>query len=180
MLIELAAVSGARVSQLARLEVRDLQADRADPRVLMPASHKGSRRKRVERRPVPIPANFATRLLISARGRADAAPLLLKADGSGWRRSDHARPFALTVTSAGLDTAEVTIYALRHSSITRQLLAGVPIRLVAALHDTSTKMIEKNYSHHITDHSDAIVRRVMLDTGQPQPGASNVTRLVRP
>ena len=177
MLVEMAAVSGARVSQLARIEVRDLQADRSDPRVLVPASHKGRSRRRVERSPVPIPADLAARLLISARGRADSAPLLLKADGDDWRKGDHTRPFTRAVTSIGLAAAGVTIYALRHSSITRQLLAGVPIRLVAALHDTSVTMIERNYSRHIADHSDAIVRRAMLDVSQPAD--SNVTRLVR-
>ncbi|HEU0217863.1 MAG TPA: hypothetical protein VFQ90_14490, partial [Stellaceae bacterium] len=40
-LIETAAVTGARLSQLARLEVQDLRMDRAAPRLMMPASHKG-------------------------------------------------------------------------------------------------------------------------------------------
>jgi integrase len=178
MLVELAAVTGARVSQLARIEVRDLQANHANPRRLVPASRKGRRRKRVERRPVPIPPGLATRLSISARGRADDTLLLLKADGGSWRSGDHVRPFTRVVTSIGLDAAGVTLYALRHSSITRQLLAGVPIRLVAALHDTSTAMVEKTYSHHIADHSDVIARRAMLDTSQLDD--SNITRLVRP
>ena len=45
----------------------------------------------------------------------------------------------------------------------RQLLAGVPVRIVAAGHDTSVKMIERTYSAHITDHTDALVRGAMLD-----------------
>ena len=44
----------------------------------------------------------------------------------------------------------VTIYALRHTSIVRQLLGGVPTRVVAAGHDTSVAMIERHYSTHIT------------------------------
>lgn len=55
------------------------------------------------------------------------------------------------------------MYALRHTSIVRQLLAGVPIRIVAVNHDSSVGMIEKNYSRHIGDHSDAVVRAAMLD-----------------
>ena len=51
------------------------------------------------------------------------------------------------------------MYALRHSSIVRQLLAGVPVRIVAAGHDTSVAMIERNYSRYITDHADALVRK---------------------
>jgi len=41
-LVETAAVTGARVSQLARLEVQDVQGDRGDPRVMMPSSRKGA------------------------------------------------------------------------------------------------------------------------------------------
>ena len=46
-LVELAAVTGARVSQLARLEVGDLQGDRADPRLMMPSARKGTGDARV-------------------------------------------------------------------------------------------------------------------------------------
>ena len=55
LMVEVAAVTGARLSQLARLEVADLQADGPEPRLLMPLSAKGrARNKRHERRPVPI------------------------------------------------------------------------------------------------------------------------------
>src|SRR5262249_25965305 len=52
---ETAAVTGARPSQLGRLDVADLQDGRADPRLMMPSSKKGRGHKRVERKPVPIP-----------------------------------------------------------------------------------------------------------------------------
>ena len=64
-------------------------------------------------------------------------------------------------------SGEITIYALRHSNIVRQLLSRVPTRVVAVNHDTSVAMIEKNYSRYISDHSDAITRAALLDT---QPG----------
>jgi hypothetical protein len=63
----------------------------------------------------------------------------------------------------------VTLYALRHSSIVRQLLANVPIRIVATLHDTSVNMIERTYSRHIAEHTDALARRALLDTARPAP-----------
>jgi len=68
----------------------------------------------------------------------------------------------------------VTLYALRHSSIVRGLLGGVPIRVVAAQHDTSVPMLEKTYSAHITDHSDALARRALLNT---QPSGANIVSL---
>jgi integrase len=164
LLVEVAAVTGARVSQLARLEVGDLQCDRLDPRLMMPSARKGRGRKRIERRPVPIPTNLAILLNQARAGRPDEAPLLTKPSGDLWRSSDHRHPFARAVATAGLDPAEVTIYALRHSSIVRQLLANTPIRVVATLHDTSVVMIERTYSKFITDHSDALSRRALLDT----------------
>jgi hypothetical protein len=51
---------------------------------------------------------------------------------------------------------------LRHSSIARALLANVPIRVVAAQHDTSVLMLERTYSANIGDHSDALGRRGLL------------------
>jgi integrase len=164
VLVEVAAVTGARVSQLARLEVGDLQGERSDPRLMMPSARKGRGRKRIERRPVPIPINLAIVLKQAGAGRPNEAPLLTKPSGDQWRSFDHRHPFARAVTAAGLDPAEVTIYALRHFSVVRQLLANTPIRVVATLHDTSVVMIERTYSKFITDHSDALSRRALLDT----------------
>lgn len=172
LLIETAAVTGARVSQLARLEVGDLQADRSDPRLMMPSSLKGRGRKHSERRPVPIPIGLAA-LLSQARRPAGSSRLLVKPSGEPWKPNDHQRRFARVIRRLGLD--DVTIYALRHSSIVRQLLANVPIRLVATMHDTSVGQIEQNYSRHILDHSDVMLRRALLDAAQP--AASNVVTL---
>jgi integrase len=176
LLVEVAAVTGARVSQLARLEVGDVQANRADPRLMMPSSAKGRGRKAITRRPVPIPAQLALRLRQLGIGRSADAPLLLKANGERWRHSNHHRLFQRTVTRVGLDPGSVTFYSLRHSSITRALLGGVPARVVAAMHDTSVAMLEKTYSRHITDHSDALARRALLDLSAPP--ASSVIPLV--
>lgn len=101
------------------------------------------------------------------RQLARNSPLLTKPGGQPWKRSDHSRLFRRTVLHAGLDPAEVTIYALRHSTIVRELIANVPICIVATSHDTSVAMIEQNYSEYITDHSDALSRRALLDTRQP-------------
>jgi integrase len=177
LLVEVAAVTGARVSQLARLEVGDLQADRADPRLMMPSSRKGRGQKRITRRPVPIPSDLATRLRRQAGGRANAAPLLTRpSDGGRWLESNQTRLFQAAVANARLESP-TTIYSLRHTSITRQLIANVPVRVVAALHDTSVMYIEATYSERITDFSDAVSRRTLLDVSQPIAG--NVVPLPR-
>jgi len=173
LLVETAAVTGARVSQLARLEVRDIQGNRVDPRLMMPSSRKGRGRK-ISHTPVPITAALLERLVQAAAGRGKNAVLLLKPTGEPWSKSDHSRLFARAAKAAELDTDEVTLYALRHSNIVRQLLAGIPIRVVATNHDTSTAMIERNYSRHIGDHSDQLARRALLDTGSPGTPSSKV------
>jgi len=88
-----------------------------------------------------------------------------------WGRGEHNHRFARIAGRAGLDPKAVTIYALRHSSIVRQLLDNVPVRIVAVNHDTSVAMIERTYSAFISDHSDAVVRRTLLDTGRPAASA---------
>jgi integrase len=174
LLVEVAAVTGARLSQLARLEVGDLQADRPDPRLLMPLSAKGRiRSKRYERRPVPIPPTLASALGREAADRPADAPLLARSNGLAWgygARARHRKDLRAVVEAVGLDPDVVTLYALRHSSIVRMLLANTPIRLVAVQHDTSVGQIERNYSRHIAEHSDTLTRRAMLDLAAPAKG----------
>jgi integrase len=178
LLVEVAAVTGARLSQLARLEVADLQADRPDPRLLMPLSAKGRKRaKRHERRPVPIPAPLAVVLKQESTGRLADAPLLVRSNGQAWGYGytvHHRDDFRAVVGAAGLDPDVVTLYALRHSSIVRQLTANVPIRITAALHDTSVGQIERNYSRHIAEHTDALARRALLDMSAPTTSGDGV------
>ena len=71
------------------------------------------------------------------------------------------KQWAEVVRSAGLPAGTI-MYALRHSSIVRGLRAGLPIRLVASLHDTSTEMIEAHYSAFIVDMTEDLARRAML------------------
>ena len=69
------------------------------------------------------------------------------------------------------------MYCLRHSSIVRMLLRNVPIRLVASLHNTGVAMIERTYSKYITEHSDDVSRKALLQH-EPQIG-SNVVAIGR-
>jgi integrase len=167
MLVETAAVTGNRYSQIYRLSVQDLQDGRADPRLMMPSSRKGRGKKTITRRPVPITQGLAEKLRVAASGRPSTAPLLIRKNSSPWKKSDHSRPFARAVKAAGLNADAITIYALRHTNIVRQLLANVPVRVVAANHDTSVTMIEKTYSRYISDHSDTLIRRTLLDRAAP-------------
>jgi integrase len=163
MLVETLALTGARYSQLARCQVRDLVGER----LMIPSSAKGQK-KRASRTPVPIPAALADKLRVAAAERKAADPLFVKPSGEPWKKSDHRRPFERAVTAIGEDPDVVTSYALRHSHITAQLLAGLPVQLVAKLHDTSASQIEKHYAATIASHTDEFVRAAMMEIDDPQ------------
>ncbi|WFT92282.1 tyrosine-type recombinase/integrase [Bradyrhizobium barranii] len=174
LLIDTLAVTGARPSQAVRLRVEALHDHPVRPKLSMPKSAKGGGRnrsqKKIERYSVPITVQLAAKLKAAAKGRADDAPLLLQSDGREWDKSPGQnchRQVDNVVKAIGLDPAEVTMYALRHSSIVRMLLANVPIRLVASLHNTSVAMIEKHYSRYITEHSDDVSRHALLRPESP-------------
>ena len=183
LLTDTLAVTGARPSQAVRLRVEDLHDHPVRPKLMMPKSAKGGDRnraeKKLERYSVPITVQLAARLREAAKGRADDAPLFLQGDGSPWGDNPGAsyhREVKQIVSAIGADP-DATMYALRHSSIVRMLKVNVPIRLVASLHNTSTKMIEKHYSKYITEHSDDISRHALLH--HESPAAENVVALVR-
>jgi integrase len=147
------------------------------PKLAMPKSAKGGGRnrsaKKTERYSVPVTVQLAAKLKAAAKGRADDAPLLVQSNGSPWGNNpgqSYHRDVDKVVTAIGLDPDEVTMYALRHSSIVRLLLQNVPIRLVASLHNTSVAMIERTYSKYITEHSDDISRRALLQHEPPMGG----------
>jgi integrase len=182
LLVDVLAVTGARPSQAARLRVEDLHDHPVRPKLMMPKSAKGGGRnrsqKRHERYSVPITVQLASKLREAAKGRTADAPLLTQCDGSAWGDNPgqrYHRHIDKIVTEIGLDPAVVTIYALRHSSIVRMLLQNIPIRLVASLHNTSVTMIERTYSKFITEHSDDISRKALLQHEPPM--AENVVAL---
>jgi integrase len=182
LLVDTLAVTGARPSQIVRLRVDDLHDHPVRPKLMMPKSGKGGSKnrasKKAERYSVPITVQLAARLKAAAKGRSDDAPLLTQSNGSTWGDNPgqrYHRHIDRIVTTIGLDPDVVTVYALRHSSVVRMLLANIPIRLVASLHNTSVAMIEKTYARHITEHSDDISRKALLH--HEEPIADNVVAM---
>ncbi|MER9911490.1 integrase [Mesorhizobium sp. M0050] len=172
-LVLIAAVTGARHSQFGRLRVGDVQTDQL--RLMMPGSAKGRSAK--ARPPVAIPVTVETldklRPVLTDRGADE--PLLerwaYRSVGPVKWEKDHRRAWgpayevdkawAATIAKAGVPS-DTIMYAFRHSSIVRGLKAGLPVRLVAALHDTSSEMIERHYSAFIVDATEELSRRATL------------------
>ncbi|MFZ2160463.1 MAG: integrase [Bradyrhizobium sp.] len=166
----IAAITGARYSQIVRLTVADIQIGKN--RIMVPSSRKGRKRKPHPPAAVPVHADAIVRLKALVIGRAGTERLLTRwvhkrvAKPARWAKDKRrpwgpafevTKPWAKTIELAGVPD-DTIMYALRHTSIVRGLIAGLPVRLVAALHDTSVAMIEKHYSAFITDMSDELAR----------------------
>ncbi|MGU3360347.1 tyrosine-type recombinase/integrase [Methylobacterium sp. M6A4_1b] len=174
-LVLAAAATGARFSQLARVTVSGLQV--AQQRLMVPTTKKGTGDKKVQFIAVPVAPDVIERLEPLARGRHGHEPLLLRwafkrkgvGRGRGWEK-DARQPWAFAyegyeaweevLKTAGMPDDTVML-CLRHSSIVRKLTAGLPVRLVAALHDTSVEMIEQHYSAYIVDATEDLIRRTL-------------------
>lgn len=146
------AATGTRFSQLIRMRVADVQA--AQKRLMIPVSRKGRGVKQATHIGVRVGDDVLIELARATAGRKGADALFLrphwrqvapakwvKGERGPWFASaELTRPWAAIVSRAGLPV-ETIPYALRHSSIVRGLRAGLPVRLVAALHDTSWAMM---------------------------------------
>lgn len=179
-LVLLAAVTGARFSQLIKITVADVQIRNA--RIMVPSSKKGRNRKPRPKVAVPV-GEDTLKLLTSAVERCSGEGALLqrwtyrregppgrwvKKNRQDWQKAFETLKFWRQTAKAADVPADTVMYALRHSSIVRGLLAGLPVRLVAALHDTSTKMIETHYSAYILDVSADLARKGALSLAQEQ------------
>jgi integrase len=161
LFVNLLATTGALASQVLRLTRGDLRCNGSAPRLLMPTSKKG-RRREAGTTPIPLPAGLASELSVAFRDHEPSDPLF-----PDWTAHAVSVRFVGLAKDTGIDA---TAYSLRHSAITRMLLRGTPIRIVAALHDTSTAMIEKTYGRFIAEYSDDIVRAGLLDVAVPADG----------
>ncbi|WP_249128294.1 integrase [Bradyrhizobium lablabi] len=168
----LLAVTGARYSQLGAMKVRSVQ--KAQSRIMVPASKKGRSRKAKPDIAVPVGRETIGALIRICRRSPDEFLLrrwAYKRKGRlEWER-DRLRPlgqayeaeeqWAAVVHRARLPAGAV-MYSLRHSSIVRALKKNLPVRLVAALHDTSVEMIEKHYAAYIVEVTEDITRRSII------------------
>jgi integrase len=178
-LVILLAATGARFAQVRRMTVGDVQAEQG--RVMVPESLKGKKRT-ISYIRVQVGADTLAVLAPAMAGRPLSAPLLerwryvqiktgeRRNATQVWERdtrgpwvtaSEMTRLWSEACENAGLGTTIIP-YALRHSSIVRGLRMGLPIRLVAAIHDTSVAMIERHYSRWITEGLDELAARAVV------------------
>lgn len=172
-LVLLLAATGARFSQVAAIRVGDVES--VGKRIMVPVSNKGRGEKQRAAYPAQVGDDVLKALRPAVAHRKSTEPLLERwrhkqTGPAEWVRdrrgpwqtaSEMTRPWAAIVEEAEL-SADVVPYILRHSSIIRGLRAGLPVRLVADLHDTSAKMIEAHYAKWIADAETEAARKAIV------------------
>lgn len=101
-------------------------------------------------RRIQLPSEAARLLAEQAADKLPLAPLFMRANGKAWDKNCWKLPIAAAVATAGLPTA-ATAYALRHSTITDLVSAGLPLLTIAQISGTSAEMIERHYGHLASD-----------------------------
>ncbi len=131
-LIRAGILTGARLGELEAAKAKDL-----DGGVLKLSGKTGSRDVFLSREAEAFFKKLASDKLPNA-------PLLLSPAGGHWKKNIHSRPFKAAAQKAKLP-AETVYYSLRHFHISRALLSGINIQVIAENCGTSVKMIEKHY-----------------------------------
>lgn len=133
-LVKAALLTGARYGELAGAKVRDF-----DPK------HGAIRLTgKTGTRDCYLSDEGVSHFKALAKGKKADDYLLTKQGGTPWRNHDQKRPMREAIKAADLP-ADTTFYALRHTHISRALVAGVNIQVLAENCGTSVRMIEKHY-----------------------------------
>jgi integrase len=103
-------------------------------------------------------ADFLKR--IAAR-RAPDEFLFVQSNGNRWKRSDQTRPLKRALKKASLPL-DGSLYALRHTYVSRAIEGGVPLNIIAENCGTSVRMIEKTYAKILAEK-----RRNFIERGAP-------------
>ena len=179
------AATGARFSQIIRMTVADVRM--AEKRLMVPVSRKGKGEKQVQQTRVPVGDDVLAALAKATARRNGSEPLFLRPHwqqigpakwekgerGPWFAASELTRPWAAIVAEAGLAAGTVA-YSLRHSSIVRNLSAGLSAQHVAKLHDTSVAMIEKHYAAYIVDALGELTARAVVPLTTEPPALLHV------
>ena len=136
--------TGARSGQIALLDVGDLHAGK-EPKLMMPSSLKGKNRRMTAHPKADADHAQSGEAVEERRSRTRcqrAVAVVMRTARAGVRRRitccSPRPPRPHVCRTARRSTA------LRHTAITRALLAGVPVRLVASSFDTSVADDRKN------------------------------------
>jgi len=138
-LVQAGLSTGARVGELARLKVADFNRDAG---TLAIWRSKGGKPRQVFLTDEGV--RFFKALTL---GRAGEEVMLRKADGTPWKKSEHARPMKAAVKAAKI-TPPISFHGLRHTYCSLAVMDGVPLHVLAKnLGHVDDRMVQRHYGH---------------------------------
>lgn len=141
-LVRAALETGARVSQLRELVVRDFD---PDSKTVQLRTRKGTGEVKIYR--CVLTDDGAALFADLCAGRAAGEPILRRADGRAWGESHQIRAMKAACARAKISAA-VSFHSLRHTWASLAAMNGTPLPVIAQnLGHTDTRMIEKHYGH---------------------------------
>jgi integrase len=130
--------TGARYSELARLEVSDFNADAGTVAIRQSKSGKA--------RHIVLTEEGVALFRQLAAGKTAHTLLLTHANGEPFKTSNQQTP--MIEASARARIKRVSFHALRHTFASLSVMNGMPLMVVAkSLGHSDTKMVEKHYGH---------------------------------
>jgi integrase len=96
-----------------------------------------------------------------AKSKLPDAPLLMSPDGEHWRAGQQRAPMISAVRAAKLPS-ETVFYSLRHYYISKAVLSGMSLLLIAQNCGTSVQMIQDHYGKFQPDDKRALMDLVEL------------------
>jgi integrase len=137
-LVRAALETGARYSELGRLEVVDFNRDSGTISIRKSKTSKS--------RHIILTAEGAEFFKSYCAGKA-GNELMFTHDGGPWKPSEQSRPMAEANAAARI-TPPIGFHILRHTWASHAVMNGVPLMIVAKnLGHKDTKMVEKHYGH---------------------------------
>ena len=137
-LLKAAILTGARYGELADAKVRDYS---EHDRTVHLAGKTGART-------AFLSASGAELFTAQVTDKKPNDLILTKDDGTHWGKNHHSRLLKRAVESSGLPE-ETLFYSFRHYHISKALLAGIPMQVIAENTGTSIRMIEKHYGKFV-------------------------------
>jgi integrase len=138
-LVRAALESGARYSELARLQVHAFNVDSGT--VAIARSKSGKARHVIL---TPEGARFFEAVTAGRRGDELMFP---RADGQPWRPANQCGPMRDAVARARIDPP-ISFHGLRHTWASLSVMAGMPLMVVARnMGHADTRMVERHYGH---------------------------------
>jgi integrase len=132
-------LTGARPSELGRLEVRDYH----DPSGTLHIT----RSKIARDRHIVLAEEGQDFFRRISADRTGTDPMFLRDNGTPWKNGNHEQPTKRAVTDAKLGE-DVVFYTLRHTYASLSVMNGMPLTVLAKnLGHVDTKMVERHYGH---------------------------------